>query len=286
MERLLTIVCCVGLSTALGGEPTNAPPLSLEQQFTDAYQLLIRADEARDADQASAAARLYRDALNAYVALARRYPDVQASVVRFRAAYCDEQMEALIKQVDRPSSLPREPVLEDAQFTEPRWDTPPPAPSPLGNSAEDLDLPTIRAKTRWLLGNGDTAGARRYLMDAMNVYPDDASVRLLMGVVQCQAGSYKDASYVLEQLAEELPAYADAHMALGAAYFGLGRSSDAERELTAALRINPDIPEAHYNLVHVLLGKKPADRDAARQHYRRMLQLGGAPDPQVETQLE
>ena len=44
------------------------------------------------------------------------------------------------------------------------------------------------------------------------------------------------------------PDYAEAHYNLGVVYTRQGRIDEAIRELQAALRINPDFADAHYNL--------------------------------------
>ena len=44
------------------------------------------------------------------------------------------------------------------------------------------------------------------------------------------------------------PDYADAHYNLGVAYEQQDRTDEAIREYQAALRVNPDYADAHYNL--------------------------------------
>ena len=100
----------------------------------------------------------------------------------------------------------------------------------------------------------------------------------MLGVVQCRLGRFKDAVYLLEELAEEGDDVA-VLLALAAAYFGTEQFQKAQSSLAAALRADPASSEAHYNMVRVLFAVKPFDVAKARHHYKKALTLGGAPDP-------
>ena len=68
------------------------------------------------------------------------------------------------------------------------------------------------------------------------------------------------------------PDYAEAHYNLGVVYGQQGRTDEAIREYQAALRINPDYAEAHYNLGVVYWATGPQLREAIREY------PGGAAD--------
>ena len=52
-----------------------------------------------------------------------------------------------------------------------------------------------------------------------------------------------------------IPSSANAHSDLGAAYHSMGRLQEAEAEYRAALKLNPDHPNARENLAALLLQK-------------------------------
>jgi serine/threonine-protein kinase len=62
-----------------------------------------------------------------------------------------------------------------------------------------------------------------------------------------------------------------AHNELGALLGEHGRAEEAEREFRAALRLQPDNPDAHYNLGHVLEGQGPGRAAEAEREYREAL---------------
>ena len=133
---------------------------------------------------------------------------------------------------------------------------------------------------------GQADKATRLLLDALKADPDNTRVRLLIGIAQCRNERYEDAIFVLEQLAEELPADAWVRTAQGTAFFGAGLADRAAGELRRALAIRPELAEAHFDLAQVLLAGDPPDLDAARRHYDRARELGLESDPATEHALQ
>jgi len=91
---------------------------------------------------------------------------------------------------------------------------------------------------------------------------------------------------VLESLATDSPSNAAVHVLLGTARFGLGNVAEARDEMERALALDPESKTAHFNLAQILLAASPPDLRAARDHYRKALDLGSAPDEDLDLLLE
>lgn len=259
---------------------------SAAHQFNSAYRILVSADEARDAGQWTEAMGLYRTALTAYTKLAKTYPHLQPGIVRFRTAYCGNQLEAVLQKMTgkkfRAETMP-------GQIAEPAGGESPGGESRVAKSsraAEAPDSEAIKSAATVLLKNGETEKAAAVLLNGLRLDPDNGAIRLLMGMVQCQAGRFDDAMYLVEQLIEEDPSNANAHVVLGTVYFGLGQTAKAREKMERALDLDPYLSEAHYDLAQILLATKPLNLPAVRYHYRKALELGGAPDKNLDFLLK
>lgn len=280
MHRYVTVVLCLaavcGLRSLVPFARAETPTASM--QFDQAYSLLVGADEARDGLRFAAAIELYHRARQAYRVLSQQYPDWQPGVVRFRVAYCDNQIEALMRRVD--------PALVKLGAAPPPGDPPVrtatlPPPSPSG-----VPLAEIRKQAARLLDENDAEKARAALLSALEIDPDDIGTRLLMAAAQCQAAEFEDAIFLLEHVIEDAPASAEAHVLLGTAHFGLGRMPPAMASMKRALEIDPGLDEAHYDLAQILRMLIPPDLDGARDHYQKSLDLGGAHDAELDALFE
>lgn len=93
---------CVGLLLVLAaGAPAwaqapAAPPDPASEQ-SDAYVALVLADQSRGDKDYARAVLGYRDALDRYNRLATSFPDWQSDVIRYRQAYCANQIEAIVR---------------------------------------------------------------------------------------------------------------------------------------------------------------------------------------------
>ncbi|NQT93116.1 MAG: tetratricopeptide repeat protein [Lentisphaerae bacterium] len=271
------------------GEASGAAAPAVER-FREAYEMLVMGDEARDAASADEAIRLYREALGLYLSLSREYPDWQPDVTRFRISYCDSQLEVLLRRLEAQSMQ----AVDDAPRN---GDDPSPSvfpPEPVSEKAESPfdpampgvgSLEQIRAEAKRVLAGDEPAHARLILLKGLEMAPDDAGVRILMGILHCKVNEHTQAMHLMEQLVQEQPANAVARVVLGAAYFGAGRLEDAEEQIKKAIEANPRMAEAHFNLAQVFMAMSPTHAKAAGLHYRKALELGCGADPALEREL-
>ena len=252
---------------------------SAAEKARKAAYVLEKADEAREAGRTTEAVVLYTDALSRYSDLAEKHPDWEPQVVRLRLVYCNEQLEGLRGRKKREEGPRGSTTI--SMTTEK-------TPTLQKHAIRTSTNPEIRrivGSVRQLLLSGATDEARTKLIEGLRLDPDDGALRLLIGIVQCKAGNYADAAYVLETLLEEQPQDATAHIALAVAYAGLGRTAEAERQTIAALELDPRLPEAFYNLARLSLLKEPPNLESAHGYYLKALEHGAAPDEELEQVL-
>jgi tetratricopeptide (TPR) repeat protein len=266
----------VGLAALLvtrGPRSSHGEEESASLQFHRAYETLIQADAARDDDRSAEAIDLYQAAADAYMLLARQYPDWQPQIVAFRIAYCSNQAQGLMRYTGRDEPDPAlAPPLD--------------RPSGADTNAPAVDMDDLSTVLRVLLEEGKTDDARQMAMDAMTQDPDNADIRVWLAAIQCRSGRFEDAAYLAGSVVEDMPGNAEAHLLLAAAHAGTGRLKDAEEEVRFALDLKPDLAVAHYNLAWLLVNADPPDLENARLHYVESRRNGGTPDPALETRLE
>ena len=269
------------LHAADESHPTGGP--SAERRFELAYQYLVNADESRDSQNLTDAAALYQEAAAKYEDFAADYPHWQPGIVKFRIAYCKNQLGNMRKRME--TEMAGAGVAPAATNAEGRTsaDTRAAGVEAMTNRA---DLASLKREAARLLKQGESAKARVLLLDGIRRNPDDSAVRILTAMAQCQAGQFEDASYILTQMVEEEPSNTTARLVLGSAFFGMGQMPRAAEEVKHVLKLNPMLSEAHFNLVQILLNTQPSDRESARYHYRKWLELGGKPDSDIEAMLK
>lgn len=98
----------------------------------------------------------------------------------------------------------------------------------------------------------------------------------------CQAGKFKDAERLAEQMVQVNKRDGIAHLLLGTAALGLGRTTEALTEIRLATVLSPDSQEAHYNLAQLLMRAAPSDTEAAKRHYIMAVELGAMRDEEIE----
>lgn len=113
--------------------------------------------------------------------------------------------------------------------------------------------------------------------------PDDAFARYTLGIVYFQQGKYNDAITSLTQSVAANPKNAMAHNYLGIAAEKKGWSEAALKEFQTAVEIDPNFTDAHYNLAVLIVG---SDKEGARVHYKKALELGMAPNADFEASLK
>ncbi|MBI3326575.1 MAG: tetratricopeptide repeat protein [Nitrospinae bacterium] len=109
--------------------------------------------------------------------------------------------------------------------------------------------------------------------EALRLNPDFPAAYNALGLALARSGQWGEAIAAYEKVLT-FQAYNTPEMVyqnLGEAYFNLGRYQEAEAALATALRYDPDLPLAHYNL-GLTLEKRGRVQDA-RDAYRRALEL-------------
>ena len=129
------------------------------------------------------------------------------------------------------------------------------------------------------------AEAEKRLHLAVRLAPESGTAWLVLGVVQYEAGRYDHALASLAQAAVLEPKNAMVHHYFGVTLGQKGWYSGAEEEMRKALEIDPSYAEAHFNLSIFYLQRNPPAVELARRHYQRALELGAAPDPDIEKSL-
>ncbi|MDR3403881.1 MAG: tetratricopeptide repeat protein [Chthoniobacter sp.] len=127
--------------------------------------------------------------------------------------------------------------------------------------------------------------AEKRLQGAVRLAPDGSLAWLILGIVQYDRSRYDNALASLAQAAVLEPKNAMVHHYLGVTIGQKGWYSGAEDEMRKAIQIDPSYAEAHFNLAVFYLQRNPPAVELARRHYERALELGAAPDPDVEKSL-
>lgn len=141
----------------------------------------------------------------------------------------------------------------------------------------NLGLVEYRAK------NLETAENR--LQAAVRLAPEATVGWLILGIVQYDRGRYDNALASLAQAEVLQPNNAMIHQYLGVTVGQKGWYSGAEDEMRKAIELDPSYAQAHFNLAVFYLQRNPPAVELARRHYERALELGAAPDPDVEKSL-
>lgn len=280
----LTICCAAVIAAAAfapaAPEPAQEPTANV--QFSDAYRMVLLADSAYEKEEWSRARDFYSQALDTYATLRRKFPDWQPGVVDFKIRYCMRRLDLL------PPAPPAE-TNALSRTASPSVTSPQAAPETAPSetdlrAAKALDN-LIEASRRQLLV-GNVAAARDGLLSALRISPDHPTIRLLLGLAQCRNGQFEDAVTLLDNLIEDEPNNAWAHLYRGTARVGMGRIDEAVADIEKATRLNPRSHEAYYDLAQALLMKSPPDTANAQKHYRKAIELGATPDPALEARLK
>lgn len=267
-------VLAIAKLTAYGAEPDTSTASGL---LDSSYSAMVQADLNRDGGDPQKALLGYRTALSGFIKASQRHPELDPEVVRFRMAYCDNQIESLMKDMGmNGDAKPETPESREAMSSAPVQTA--------GATADALGI-QLRA-VRDQIAKRDLTAARTSLIGMLKQNPDDSEVRILMATVQCMLGRFDDAENIVATLIEEQPKLSRAHAVLSTAKIGLGDIDGARKALADAIKLGSSSSEVYYNMTQVILATKPLDVDAARESYRRSLQLGGRLDPDLEYLLK
>ncbi|OVE75725.1 hypothetical protein BVX97_03700 [bacterium E08(2017)] len=239
--------------------------------FDKAHSILNQADMYRDKGSYSQAISLYGEAQTMYRNLSHKYPEWQSGVVKFRINYCNDQIENILNKLSERTLDKKKPA---------------PAPAKTQSSSDSQKVQEAISSASKLLRYGKHMNARTHLLKAINIDPDNRTVRLLLGISQCQAGKYKDAIFILDELVTEDKTNAKAHIVLGAAYLALGDNNKAKRSTIKALKLNPNSKEANFNMAQILIDSDPPNKETAAKYYRKALQLGAIRNATLELSLK
>ena len=128
----------------------------------------------------------------------------------------------------------------------------------------------------WDLGlyagaNGDWPEAVRQFRNAVELAPDDPTMRLNLGLALNRTGDARAAMDQFEEAVRLDSGLARAHFAMGTLFERSGRYEEATDRYTAAVAYDPRLGEAHLRLANVL---RLTDRlDASLASYDRVLDL-------------
>ena len=192
--------------------------------------------------------------------------------------------EAQKAKSDKPSK-PAEKAVEAAQ-AEPKADvaaspiaaTVPPRPVPKDMVAADF--------VRQLLQDGENDAALATVQEARKTRPTDMNLVLIEGISLIRLQQYREAAAMLVDLAKNNPRNAEIHATLGAAMMGAGFYEEARETLLMALKLDRNLPECLYNLAQLYALVAPKDVKLARKYYKQALDLGIAPDAQLDKILK
>ena len=127
--------------------------------------------------------------------------------------------------------------------------------------------------------------AERLLLHAVRLQPETGLGWLILGVIEYDQDKLDAALAALAQAALWEPKNAMVHHYLGVTVGKKGWYSGAEDEMRKAIELQPNYAEAHFNLAVFYLQRNPPAVELARRHYQKALDLGAAPDPDVEKRL-
>jgi tetratricopeptide (TPR) repeat protein len=149
-----------------------------------------------------------------------------------------------------------------------------------GNAASTINLGLVAYREKKF------DEAERLLTTAVRAQPEAALGWLVLGVITYEQDKLDRALAALSQAVLLAPKDARAHHYLGVTIGKKGWYSGAEDEMRKALELDPNYAEAHFNLAVFYLQRNPPAVELARRHYLKALDLGAAPDAQVQRSLD
>ncbi len=156
--------------------------------------------------------------------------------------------------------------------------TVPPRAVPKGMSAADF--------VRQLLQEGENDAALATVQEARKARPTDMNLVLIESIALIRLQQYREAAAMLVDLAKNNPRNAEIHATLGAAMMGADFYEEARETLLMAIKFDKNLPECHFNLAQLYALVDPKDLKQARKHYKQALDLGVAPDAQLDKILK
>ena len=149
-------------------------------------------------------------------------------------------------------------------------------------SVETSRVDALKGQGRCYVQTGNAEQALEVLQQASDLDPKDTQVLLLLGMSHCLLKQYHEAIAVLTRTVKLDPKNAYARNTLGAACLSVGDLKTARKQLNLAIRLDPGLSVAYYNLAQVYGFDLPPKLEKAREYYQKALDLGTSPDPEFE----
>lgn len=130
-------------------------------------------------------------------------------------------------------------------------------------------------------GQQDYQRAIELLVSLSKLRPQNSGIWFALASAYYNSGSIDDAEKALKKAATLKPESYLAHNLKGILALESGAINEAEEHFKAALKINPKIPEAHYNLA-LIYDTYYQDIAQAIEHYRNYLKLTPERDERTE----
>jgi len=113
--------------------------------------------------------------------------------------------------------------------------------------------------------------------------PRNPYAHRMLGHTLTKIGEFPSAIQSLERAIELAPTHGEGHLLLANAQFRSGNLDAAEESFRTSLSCDPTSAEAHYNLA--VLYNRQGKRKNALEHYSKALELGAAPNLDLEQSL-
>ena len=133
---------------------------------------------------------------------------------------------------------------------------------------------------------GNLVAASGNLKRSLELNPSIGNNWQTLGLIQYEQKNLNLAISSLTRAIHEAPRDAQARVYLAAVIRDYGWTEAALTELKRAIDIDPNLPDAHYNLAVTYLESRPPRIELARRHYFKAIDLGAAPAPELEKALE
>lgn len=133
---------------------------------------------------------------------------------------------------------------------------------------------------------GNLVAASGNLKRSLELNPSIGNNWQTLGLIQYEQKNLNLAISSLTRAIHEAPRDAQARVYLAAVIRDYGWTEAALTELKRAIDIDPNLPDAHYNLAVTYLEIRSPRIELARRHYYKAIDLGAAPAPELEKALD
>ena len=193
--KLLEICLCVSCLLIAGNATAKKPSTMdrVKRQFDSISVLLEKADQKRESGDVDEAQQLYGATIAAYQDFSRKFPSANSEIVKFRIAYCRNQLINLLA------------AKRDADI---RSERPQEEQTVLKLTPEEA---TVIGENIELCRTGHYKKVSSNIRKFIKKHPDCSQAYLLLGTAAVGAGDLKDAVKYLNKALELDPENRDAH---------------------------------------------------------------------------